>query len=87
MLMAAAIPMNATPILRKVSSRTFHGLSLRSHRSARAPLPGGTSYGRVMPGPLARFAPAFVLASRCQAADRAIAKALGIGRASIYRVG
>jgi hypothetical protein len=40
-----------------------------------------------MPGPLARFAPAFVLASRCQAADRAIAKALGIGRASIYRVG
>jgi hypothetical protein len=37
-----------------------------------------------MPGPLARFAPAFVLASRCQAtADPVIAKALGIGRASV----
>jgi hypothetical protein len=61
------------------------GLSVQSHRRACALLPGGRAAGGSCP--LARFAPASVLASRCQAtADPAIAKALGIGRASVYRV-
>jgi hypothetical protein len=69
-----------------------HRLNVRSHRSALARLPEA-SYGRVTPGPLPDISPndlhpPFGLASRCQAtADRgAIAKALGIGRASVYRM-
>ncbi len=68
-----------------------HGLSVRSHKNARAPSPGDG----VTPGPLARDIGANDLRPRPWRREAAlgvtadlgaVAKALGIGRASVYRV-